>query len=133
VYREYFLRRWRRSLLAKAACYPDLYQFGDLRRFSTLTETTEFFVERYTHFPSLEAYLAGYSITGPVLRDLAVPTRLIAAADDPVIPIADLDDVARPSALEVSVFPHGGHCAFIESYGLRSWLDAAVVAELEGS
>jgi pimeloyl-ACP methyl ester carboxylesterase len=24
VYRRYFLRRWRRSLLAKAACFPEL-------------------------------------------------------------------------------------------------------------
>ncbi len=31
VYREYFLRRWRRSLLAKAACFPELYDFGNLR------------------------------------------------------------------------------------------------------
>ena len=42
IYREYFLRRWRRSLLAKAACFPELYDFGDLRRFATLTATTEF-------------------------------------------------------------------------------------------
>ena len=35
VYRHYFLRRWRRSLRAKAACFPELYDFGDLRRFPT--------------------------------------------------------------------------------------------------
>ena len=59
IYREYFLRRWRRSLLAKAACFPELYDFGDLRRFPTLTATTEFFVKRYTSFPDLDAYLSG--------------------------------------------------------------------------
>ncbi len=130
VYRDYFLWRWRRSLLAKAACFPDLYDFGDLRRFPTLTATTEFFVTRYTPFPDLDAYLQGYAITGDVLAGLTVPTRLIVAADDPVIPIVDLDDVARPAALEIDVFPRGGHCAFLESYRLRSWLDRAVLAEL---
>jgi len=55
VYREYFLRRWRRSLLAKAECFPDVYDFGDLRRFATLTATTEFFVKRYTSFADLDA------------------------------------------------------------------------------
>ena len=132
LYRDYFLRRWRRSLLAKAECFPDLYDFGDLRRFSTLTATTEFFVKRYTGFGDLDAYLSGYAVTGDALCALSVPTRLIASADDPVIPIADLRDLATPSALKVDVLAHGGHCAFLESYGLRSWLDDAVLEEVGG-
>jgi predicted alpha/beta-fold hydrolase len=133
VYRHYFLRRWRRSLLAKAACFPDLYDFGDLDRFPTLTATTEFFATRYARFPDLESYLSGYAITGDALARLTVPTRLIAAADDPVIPIGDLADVARPPALTIDVVARGGHCAFLEDYRLRSWLDRAVLAELEQS
>jgi uncharacterized protein len=132
VYREYVLRRWRRSLLAKAACFPELYDFGDLRRFATLTATTEFFVKRYTTFPDLDAYLSGYAVTGAVLSNLRVPTRLIASADDPVIPVADLRDLATSRALEIDVLAHGGHCAFLESYGLASWIDGAVLAEVAG-
>jgi uncharacterized protein len=131
VYREYFLRRWRRSLTAKAQCFPELYDFGDLRRLPTLTATTEFFVTRYAGFADLDTYLAGYAITGDALAKLEVPARLIAAADDPVIPIEDLADVAMTPALSVDVFPRGGHCAFIESYRLRSWADRAVLAEVE--
>jgi uncharacterized protein len=133
IYREYFLRRWRRSLLAKAACFPDLYDFGDLRRLPTLTATTAFFVTRYTSFPDIDAYLQGYAITGDVLRGLEVPARLIAAADDPVIPVADLADLAAGPKLSIEVYPRGGHCAFLESYGLRSWLDRAVLAELDAA
>jgi len=132
VYREYFLRRWRRSLLAKAECFPDLYDFGDLRRFATLTATTEFFVKRYTPFADLDAYLSGYALTGDALAGLSVPARVIAAADDPVIPIADLRDVAMPRALTVDVLAHGGHCAFLENYRLTSWLDDAVLEEIGG-
>lgn len=132
VYREYFLRRWRRSLLAKAECFPDLYDFGDLRRFSTLTATTEFFVKQYTSFGDLDSYLSGYAVTGNALAGLSVPTRLIAAADDPVIPIADLRDLAAPRALEIDVLAQGGHCAFLESYRLASWLDDTVLAEIGG-
>lgn len=133
VYRSYFLRRWRRSLLAKAACFPELYDFGDLRRFPTLTATTEFFATRYASFPDLDSYLNGYAITGDALARLAVPAKIIAAADDPVIPIADLADLAASSALAIEVFPRGGHCAFLEDYRLRSWVDRAVVAEIEAS
>jgi uncharacterized protein len=133
IYRQYFLRRWRRSLLAKAACFPELYDFGDLRRFPTLTATTEFFAKRYASFPDLDSYLNGYAITGDALARLAVPAKLIAAADDPVIPIKDLDDLAAPAALSIQVMPRGGHCAFLEDYRLRSWLDRAVLAEIEAA
>jgi hypothetical protein len=132
IYREYFLRRWRRSLLAKAACFPELYDFGDLSRLTTLTATTEFFVKRYTSFPDLDAYLAGYAVTGNALSSLSVPTRLIAAADDPVIPVRDLRDLATPRSLAIEVLPRGGHCAFLESYGLASWIDRAVLDEVGG-
>jgi hypothetical protein len=132
IYRDYFLRRWRRSLLAKAECFPELYDFGDLRRFATLTATTEFFLKRYTSFPDLDAYLSGYAVTGNALLNLRVPTRLIAAADDPVIPVEDLRDLAAPRALSIEVLPRGGHCAFLESYGLESWIDRAVLAEIDG-
>jgi predicted alpha/beta-fold hydrolase len=133
IYRAYFLRRWRRSLLAKAACFPDLYEFGDLRRLPTLTATTEFFVTRYAGFPDLDTYLAGYAITGDALSRLTVPARIIAAADDPVIPIEDMADVAVTRALQIDVMPHGGHCAFIESLNLRSWVDRAVQSEIESA
>jgi predicted alpha/beta-fold hydrolase len=58
---------------------------------------------------------------------------LIAAADDPVIPSADLQDLAVTPALEIEVLARGGHCAFLEDYGLRSWLDRAVLAEIAES
>jgi predicted alpha/beta-fold hydrolase len=133
IYRQYFLRRWRRSLLAKAACFPELYDFGNLKRFRTLTATTEFFATRYASFPDLDSYLNGYAITGDALARLTVPAKIIAAADDPVIPIGDLADLAASPALSIQVFPHGGHCGFLEDYALRSWVDRAVLAEIEAS
>jgi predicted alpha/beta-fold hydrolase len=127
VYRHYFLRRWRKSLLAKAQHFPHLYDFGDLRRFATLTETTEHFVREYTEFASLEEYLNGYSLIGATLANLEVDSLLIATADDPVIPVADTAHLARSDALKVVVLPRGGHCGLLQDYGLRSWLDASIV------
>ena len=89
-------------------------------------------MKRYTSFPDLDAYLSGYAVTGDVLSNLRVPTRLIASADDPVIPVEDLRDLATPRALEIDVLARGGHCAFLESYGLASWVDGAVLAEVDG-
>lgn len=130
IYRDYFLRRWRRSLAAKAAAFPELYDFGDLRRFRTLTETTEFFVQHYTGFADLDSYLEGYTLTGNVLAALAVPAWLLAANDDPVIPSKDLERLARSEALEITLTPWGGHCGFLENFKLESWLDRRVLAAL---
>lgn len=127
LYRDHFLRRWRKSLAAKAAAFPELYDFGDLRRFRTLAAMTAFCVERYTGFADLDSYLHGYRLTGSVLEPLAVPAWLLAARDDPVIPSEDLGDIARSAALEVTLLPHGGHCGFLEDFRLRSWLDGQVL------
>ena len=131
VYRRYFLKRWRRSLAAKARCFPGLYDFGDLHRLRTLTATTEFFATRYSGFPDLDTYLDGYAITGRALEGLDVPARIIAAEDDPVIPARDLADLAGGSALSVSLFRHGGHCGFVAGYSLRNWVDGAIAGLLD--
>jgi predicted alpha/beta-fold hydrolase len=62
-----------------------------------------------------------------------VPAKLIAAAEDPVIPVEDLVDLSAPSSLSVEVLRRGGHCAFLEDYRLRSWLDRTVLAEIEAA
>lgn len=130
IYRQYFLARWRRSLHEKAAIFPEHYRFGDLRRFSTLSATTAFFVEHYTEFDSLDAYLSGYAVTGTVLEPIAVPTRIILAADDPVIPIADLEAIARPRSLELTLLAGGGHCGFVDRLTGPSWIDREILADL---
>jgi predicted alpha/beta-fold hydrolase len=130
IYRRYFLARWRRSLAAKADAFPHLYNFGDLKRFDTLTATTAFFVEHFTEFDGLDQYLEGYAVTGDALAPTVVPTRVILAADDPLIPIGDLDRVAKPRALEVTVARGGGHCGFVDQWAGPSWIDREIVADL---
>lgn len=126
VYRRHFLRRWRRSLLRKQALFPHVYRFGDLRRLRTLSATTEFFVREYTHFGHVDDYLAGYAITGERLAGLRVPSWLIAADDDPVIPADDLSRVASGPALRVQLTRGGGHCGYLSDWRLGSWMDSAV-------
>lgn len=123
-YEAYFMRKWRRSLAIKARLFPDLYRFGDLRRFRGLRDLTAFLVTGYTEYAGLDQYLSGYAVTGDALAGLAVPTRIVSAADDPVIPARDLDRLARPPALVVQATRHGGHCGFLESPFGGSWTDA---------
>ena len=126
LYKHYFLRRWRRSLLAKAAAFPQLYQFGDLRRLPTLTATTDYFVRNYTSFATLEDYLHGYSIVDGRLDSVTAESVVVLTADDPVIPVGDAPRLGNNPALHVEVLPFGGHCALLQDYRLRSWLSRSI-------
>ncbi len=129
-YRQYFLAKWRRSLKLKQSLFPHRYRFGDLRGLATLTATTEFFVEHYTDFAHIDDYLNGYAITGDALAGLAVPSRILFARDDPVIPAEDLLELACPDALEVVLTEAGGHCGFLADWQLRSWVNGAIAETL---
>jgi predicted alpha/beta-fold hydrolase len=67
--------------------------------------------------------LRGYALTDDCLADLQVPSRMLLAEDDPVIPIVGLQRLARPAALHVDCAQFGGHCAFLKDYRLRSLAD----------
>ncbi|MGD2168009.1 MAG: alpha/beta fold hydrolase, partial [Gammaproteobacteria bacterium] len=119
LYKRYFLQRWRRSLRAKAAAFPGIYRFGDLRRLRTLTQTTEYFVRNYTAFGTLEDYLCGYSVVDGRLDTISTESVIVLSADDPVIPVDDASRLGSNPALHVEVLQYGGHCALLQDYRLR--------------
>ena len=129
VYRRYFMRKWRRSLQRKQALYPedihvDAWMQLDMRAL------TARLVEEYTEFATVEDYFQGYSIAGDLLRHVSVDCRIIAAADDPVIPVADFRDLPSDKNLRIKIFEHGGHCGFVDSLISPSWLERRIGYEL---
>jgi len=125
-YKRYFVIKWRRSLKIKQNLFPDIYDFSRIPWTDGLTDMTERFVTAYAPYPDLQAYLADYAITDDKLAGLAVPSTLITAKDDPMIPIADLDRVAKPDALNIMVTDFGGHCGFVERLDGSSWIDGQI-------
>lgn len=131
-YRNYFIRKWRKSLVKKMHAFPDTYNFSNLTNFRSLRDMTDHFVTTYTEFPDLHTYLRGYALTGSRLAELEIPSTMLLAEDDPVIPIAGLNGVARAPSLIVERSAFGGHCGFLADYRLRSWLDEYVLLNLQG-
>jgi predicted alpha/beta-fold hydrolase len=123
AYRLYFIRKWRSSLERKRRAFPDVYDFGDLGRFTDLQTMTEFFVTNFTEYPDVLSYLRGYAITGDRLSGLTAPSRALLAEDDPVIPIGGLSRLERPAALEIERAEFGGHVGFVADLKLRSRVD----------
>jgi predicted alpha/beta-fold hydrolase len=130
VYRRYFVRKWSNSLRAKQRAWPQLYQFENLERYDSLRQMTADLVDRHTGFDTLEQYLDGYSITGQRLAGLAVPATIITAADDPIVPVADLKRLAAAATLRAVVTARGGHCGFLTGLLGDTWAENAVLAHL---
>jgi len=130
IYHRYFVNKWSNSLRAKQRAWPHLYEFDTLEHLSSLRAMTAELVARYTEFSSLEEYLDGYSITGERLAGITIPATIITAADDPIVPVADLERVAVGATLRAVVTSRGGHCGFLTSLSGATWAENAVVAHL---
>ena len=74
-----------------------------------------------------------HASSGPYLAAIRTPTLLIAAEDDPVVPVAMFDRWPASSAVEMRITRHGGHLGYIgasDPSGAdadRRWLDWRIV------
>jgi predicted alpha/beta-fold hydrolase len=130
IYEWYFIRKWVRSLRRKQALFPRRFDFGELLREPSIRVLTRELVCRYAGFHTLEDYLDGYSIAGARLRGLEVPSTIVTAADDPIIPVEDFHRLESLRCLELDIQPRGGHVGFLERLSLRSWVDGRIVSAL---
>ena len=131
IYRRSFLRRWSRSLRRKQSAWPGVHDFGPMLRLGQLRAMTAGLVARCTDFPSLAAYLDGYAVTGDRLAMLRVPSSVLLADDDPIVPAADLQRLASSSQLTVVRSRYGGHCGFGAGVARPSMADRFVLEQFE--
>ncbi len=131
LYHGYFVRRWSRSLRYKQQCWSDLYDFAETLQTRNLRRMTDVLVRQRTYFADSAAYLDGYAITGARLLTLAVPARILAADDDPIIPAADLDRLAPTPLLRITRTAHGGHCGFMTGLFAPAYSDDFAMREFD--
>ena len=82
-------------------------------------------------YSRVEDYFQGYAITGDRLAGLVVPSTIVTALDDPIIPAGDLARVAQSPALKIITTETGGHCGFFESFTGPGWIDRLVLTEID--
>ncbi len=127
IYNAYFMRKWRRSLRIKHRMWPQRYDLNTILANRSMRTLTEHLVTEYSDFPDLQTYLNGYSIVGDRLAGITAPSLVLAAEDDPIIPIDHIEQLLCPSAVQILRTPHGGHCGFLESYTGQSWAEQVIV------
>ncbi|MFA7555843.1 MAG: alpha/beta fold hydrolase [Spongiibacteraceae bacterium] len=127
IYHNYFKKKWQRSLMDKLRHYPE-HNYGEtLSTLTTLDQMNQYFVPNHTDFNNVTEYLNGYSISGDHLANLSVPCHIISSADDPIIRAEDLQELANNPKLSIELTRHGGHCGYINDYGLNSWVDGRLM------
>jgi predicted alpha/beta-fold hydrolase len=133
LYRRYFVWKWTRSLRLKQAAWRGEHDFEAVIRHADLRRMTAELVRGHTTYAGIEEYLEGYAITGARLSTLAIPSVILIADDDPIIPVEDLSRLAPNPLLRVVRTRHGGHTGFLQSWRGGSWANAFVMEELAAS
>ena len=123
IYRHYFLSKWRQVLRTKQRHFPERYDFTELLRTRSITELTDILVQRYAGFSGVRTYYDGYSLLGETLRHLRVPSQVLIAEDDPIVPAADVEHLPDNPHLKITVSRFGGHCGFVANWRGERWVN----------
>ena len=127
LFHTYFIKKWRTTLSAKAAAWPQRYDFSEQMAMDNFVAITRLFVERYTEYGTLDKYLAAYTLTPEILTASPAPLAIITAQDDPVVPFRDFTGLSDHPGLRFLAPKYGGHCGFVENFRLRSWAERRVL------
>jgi uncharacterized protein len=120
---KYFLKKWRHSLALKQQLFPQRYDFSDLMAVGTLREMTERLLARYSTYGSAMDYFKRYTLTNGDLRAIALPTTIITAEDDPIIPVEDFYDLDTGTTTRLIIQAYGGHNGFLAGWRLNGWYE----------
>ncbi|HEV2094725.1 MAG TPA: alpha/beta fold hydrolase [Rubrobacter sp.] len=124
-YQWAFVRGLRRLVERKKRLYPELYDIRGLDRLRTVRDFDELYTAPHGGFADADDYYARSSAL-PFVPRIRVPTLILHARDDPLVPCEPL---LRPGATDNACVakatpPHGGHVAFVSAEkGRRFWAE----------
>ena len=133
VYTAHFLASLKAKSLAKAARFPGLLDAGAIRRATTLREFDTLVTARLHGFRDAEDYWTRAS-SKPLLKNIALPTLVLNAKNDPFLPAQALPQPHEASDSVVLQQPDsGGHVAFPVGLipGRIDWLPQQLLAFLQ--
>lgn len=115
LYHWHFLSSLKARMRRKAALFPDTWDLSPLGSMKTITQFDEAYTARDGGYRDVVDY---YDRAGArhVLHQIAVPTLIITAQDDPFIPATMFDTPAirHNSNITLMMLRYGGHCGFFQ-------------------
>ena len=132
IIRSYFLKKWRTSLIKKQRLYPNLYDFNNIMKLKTIRKVTDVLLNDYSDYHSTQDYFKAYSVVRGAIRDNEVPTTIMTAADDPIIPVEDFYELEVNPSTNLVIQPYGGHNGFLDGFYLQGWYERQLVILFDG-
>ena len=131
LFRRYFLKKWTKSLRIKQSLFPDLYDFSEILSRKKVLDITQKLLPEYSEYPDMESYFNAYRVDPHDLAHCPVPISIITAADDGMIPVADILKLALNVNAKRIIHAHGGHNGFFQSLKGPTWYDDYIEQVME--
>jgi predicted alpha/beta-fold hydrolase len=130
IYKWHFLWRFKRRMRKKGMLFPESYHAVGLWSLRTIHEWHEVITAPACGYSNAADYYYRASALR-VVDQIRVPTLILAAKDDPIIPISSFRNpriVGNPFITLVTP-EHGGHCGFVSqnSGDERFWAEPRIV------
>lgn len=131
LYHWHFLSQLKARMKRKAKLFPDKWDLSPLKSIKSITQFDAYYTAPDGGYRDVTDY---YDRAGArhVVSDIAVPTLIITAQDDPFIPAAMFDSpaVRHNENIETMITQHGGHCGFFQRRGTgrdRFWAEQKIL------
>lgn len=121
IIKNYFLKKWKRSLMKKQLLYPDAYDFKDIMNMNSCMAMTAALLEQYSPYRNYGDYFSRYTLTNGYLDAIEVPTWILMSRDDPIIPVEDFILAKKNEYTTITIHERGGHCGYLTNIHLTSW------------
>ena len=128
IYANRFLSRLKQRVRLKERLTPGLFPIENLNRVKSVYEFDDKFTALTFGFGTADNYYATQS-ANQFLERIRIPTLLVQAKDDPLIPFEVYDHPAfsQNTWLRLVAVEHGGHLGFVAKGKPRFWLDQVLV------
>jgi len=130
LYEWHFVRSLKARMRRKAQLYPERYRLDGLARVRSVRQFDEVITAPHCGYRDAADYYyraAAMRVVGKI----QVPTLILAAQDDPLVPFTQFahPDLVGHAHVRLVAPEHGGHCAFVSRQGgaERFWAEARLV------
>ncbi len=132
IYESRFLKRLKQRIRDRAKTLPGVYDLASLDRARTVYEFDDFITAPFFGFGSADRYYATQS-SNQFLDRIRVPTLLVQAKDDPLIPFKVFDHpaISNNPHIRLVATEYGGHLGFLSDRAPRFWVDRIILEWIE--
>lgn len=117
LYHSHFLSGLKARMRRKAALFPERWDLSPLRSLKTITQFDETYTARDGGYKDVVDY---YNRAGArhLMPQIAVPTLIITAQDDPFIPASlfEAPSIRNNKNIRLAMIRYGGHCGFFQKH-----------------